>query len=148
MQLKETFTGAVQEKNNALKENIKLKDLLRSHGISLGSLETSSSAGLGDIDMSNIGSSAGSQAGGYGYTQSFSPPRPPNSSSASPADQAQAQAGSELIGGPQSLYQQQRGGFDHEQAGVDFVLASVPQQGTSNMGHISPPAHPPPPRLS
>ncbi|MCJ1474261.1 hypothetical protein MMC13_002919 [Lambiella insularis] len=141
MQLKETYTGAVQEKIAVVDENRKLKDLLHLHGISYNSRADSSATG-GDflIPYGNT-SSTGSQSASYPYNQTFSPLQITSQGSVSPATSAAAQAGSDLIGGSQRTIdpqQYQGGGMDHDQLGVDFVLASVPRQAR----YIAP-SHPP-----
>ncbi|MCJ1379730.1 hypothetical protein MMC17_002833 [Xylographa soralifera] len=123
MQLKETYTGAVQEKLAVVDENRKLKELLRMHGIAYNSHDNGTSTGPAASYPG--GSSSGSRSASYPFNQTFSPPRLPTSGSASPSNSTAAQAGSELIGGPQSAFdpQHQGGGMDHDQLGVDFVLA-------------------------
>ena len=126
MQLKETYTGAVQEKLAVADENRKLKELLRMHGIAYDSHDHSTPARPTASYLG--GSSSGSRSASLPFHQTFSPPHLPTSGSVSPSTSAAAQAGSELISGPQSNFdsQYQGGGMDHDQLGVDFVLASVP----------------------
>ena len=137
MHLKETFSGTVQEKNAIAEENKRLKDLLRAHGIMFpGSNSRSHSAGLGTGSYTE--SSADSRSGSYNPTQGFSPPTTVYSDGTSPTMREASRAGNELIGGPQVMQQQQ--GVDHDQAGIDFVLASVDRQRRqphpSSLSHI------------
>ena len=136
MHLKETFSGTVQEKNAMAEENGKLKELLQLHGISYPSHELHrQSAGIGTSSYG--GSSAQSRSGSYNPTQGFSPPTTVNSGGTSPPMREAARAGGEVIGGHQTMHQQQ--GFDHDQVGIDFVLASVDRQ--SRPSYLSPPPH-------
>ncbi|MCJ1288534.1 hypothetical protein MMC34_000062 [Xylographa carneopallida] len=123
MQLKETYTGAVQERLAVIDENRKLKELLRIHNIAYTSPENGTSAA--PAAPYHGGNSSDSRSASYPYNQTFSPPRLPTSGSVSPSTSAAAHAGSELIGGPQSTFDPhyQGGGMDHDQLGVDFVLA-------------------------
>ena len=125
MQLKETYTGAVQEKLAVVDENRKLKELLRMHNIAYNGPETGTSTTQAASYFG--GGSSGGRSTSYPINQSFSPPHLSTSGSASPSNSGAAQAGSELIGGPQSTFDPhyQGGGMDHDQLGVDFVLASV-----------------------
>ena len=135
MQLKETYTGAVQEKLAVVDENRRLKELLRVHNIVYNSHEN----GTSNAPTASYpgGSSSGSRSASYPFNQTFSPPRLPTSGSASPSNSNTAQAGSELIGGPQNTFdpQYQGGGMDHDQLGVDFVLASVPRPARYAFSH-------------
>ena len=146
MQLKETYTGAVQERLAIEAENQKLKELLQLHGIAFNAQNGNTAANY--HASYNGGSSTGSQSASYHYNQGFSPPQHLSSGETSPSTHAAAQAGSELIGGPQSSpSQQQQGGggsLDQDQLGVDFILASVPRQGPPAR-YISPPYHNIPP---
>lgn len=128
MQLKETYTGAVQEKIAATDENRKLKELLRSHGIPYNGQDSSTAAGL---PASYGGSSSGSRSASYPFTQGFSPPHPNEESPLSTRDAINATA-AQFSGPPRPFQQPQnhQGGMDHDQLGVDFVLASVPPSAT------------------
>jgi hypothetical protein len=128
MQLKETYTGAVQEKIAVTDENRKLKELLRSHGIPYNGQDSSTAAGL---PASYGGSSSGSRSGSYPFTQGFSPPHPDEEPPISTRDAINATA-AQFSGPPRPFQQPQnhQGGMDHDQLGVDFVLASVPPSAT------------------
>ena len=139
MKLKETYSSVVQDKNAIAEENRKLKELLRLHGIAFPGLDQFGQNVAGGVS-SYGGSSSGSQSGSYSQNQSFSPPTTVGSA-ITPPNELNMQAGSELIGGPQSHQQRhQQQGLDYDRIGIDFVLTSVerPQQ--------SPHLSPPPPR--
>lgn len=136
MKLKETYSSVVQDKNAIAEENRKLKELLRLHGISFPGLDQHGHNAAGGVS-SYGGSSSGSRSGSYSHNQSFSPPTTVRSA-ITPPDELSMQAGSELIGGPQSLQRHQHQGLDYDRIGIDFVLTSVerPQQSP----HLSPPS--------
>ena len=147
MQLKEVYTGEIQEKKAVADENRKLRELLQLHGISLPNQSRSNSTAAA--------------TGGFSSDYSQKPRArqgisPPASAGPSMSGFEPSQAGSTRHGGYQSHFEphqhysqsqflqpqfqsnstysqphQQRHeqvGLDHEQLGVDFVLASVPHQ--------------------
>ena len=143
MQLKETYTGAVQEKIAVAQENQKLRDLLRTHGIAYNGLDNSTTAGF---PTSYGASSDDSRAGSLGYKTSFSPGPNFNSGEEELHSMHNQRTGSDPYNGHPSYINQQQlqGGMDHDQLGVDFVLASVPREGHSQ--YLSPlTSHPQPP---
>ena len=144
MQLKETYTGAVQEKIAVANENQKLRDLLRTHGIAYNGLDNSTTAGF---PTSYGGSSTDSRSGSFGYKSSFSPGPNFNSREEESLSTQNLRTGPDPYNGHTSYINQQQlqGGMDHDQLGVDFVLASVPRKGHSR--YLSPPTRKPhPPR--
>ena len=128
MHLKENFAGTIQEKNAFADENRKLKEILRMHGITDPSLDGNSNSG--GAPSTYAGSVADSRAGSYAYNPGFSPPPSVISGGGSPS-MAHPPRGGQLMGGPQGGQQRQQGGLDHDQVGVDFVLASVNRQDNS-----------------
>ena len=135
MKLKETYSSVVQDKNAIAEENRKLKELLRLHGIAFPGLDQYGHNVVGGVS-SYGGSSSGSRSGSYSQNRAFSPPTTVGSA-VTPPDEVNMQAGSELIGGPQSHQRHQQQGLDYDRIGIDFVLTSVerPQQSP----HLSPP---------
>ena len=130
MQLKETYTGAVQEKIAVANENQKLKDLLRAHGIAYNGLDNSTAAGFptsyGD-DLTN------SRSGSFGFKAGFSKGPNYNPGEDESLSTQTLRTGPDPYNGHASYINQQQlqGGMDHDQLGVDFVLASVPRDGHS-----------------
>ena len=151
MQLKEVYTGTVQEKNAFEKENAKLKELLRIHGIAF------------DESQSNLGftpqPSTGGPSSSYALSGSnFSPATQYPSSSASPEVFGGNEAFDPSAFHPQGAQQPDPTGFqphqppqaqalqapqrnqstaarqnlDYDQLGVDFVLASVSREPESS----------------
>ena len=148
MRLKENFSGTIQEKNAIAEENRKLKELLRMHGINDMSVDGNSNSG--GASSTYGGSVTESRAGSYNYNQSFTPPPSAFSGGASPGMSQAIRAGGQQYqgGSPQQQQQQQQrqhqqqhnNGMDHDQIGVDFVLASVdPRQGNSR--YLPPSSH-------
>ena len=134
MRLKENFSGTIQEKNAMADENRKLKEILRMHGITDPSVDGYSTSG--GAPSTYAGSVADSRVGSYAYTQGFSPPHSTISGPDSPmlSQIRSGASGGQMMGGSHSNQHQQhhQGGLDHDQLGVDFVLASVdPRQGNS-----------------
>ena len=132
MQLREVYTGSVQEKNAVADENKKLKDLLRMHGIAYNSRDQTTQAAF--PSSTNPASSSASQSAAYVYGQAqqgFSPPSNAIRSNRSAGTSPGAFGGSEFfgeqtpLGQQQGQDQQQQGDLlDYDQLGVDFVLAS------------------------
>lgn len=145
MRLKENFTGTIQEKNAIAEENRKLKELLRMHGINDVSVDGNSNSG--GAPSTYGGSVTDSRAGSYNFNPSFTPSPSAFSGDGSPGmSQAVRGVGQQYLGGSPQLQQQQQrqqqhnNGLDHDQIGVDFVLASVdPRQGTSR--YLPPSSH-------
>lgn len=135
MKLKETYSNVVQDKNAIAEENRKLKDLLRLHGIAFPGLDQHGHNVTGGVS-SYGGSSSGSRSGSYSQNRSFSPPTTVGSAVA-PSDELNMQAGSELVGGPQSHQLHHQQALDYDRIGIDFVLTSVERPGQSP--HLSPP---------
>ena len=141
MQLREVYTGSVQEKNAVADENKKLKDLLRMHGIAYNSRDQTTQPGFPSI---NPGSSSASQSAGYVYGQGQGFTSPPNAlpSNRSAGTSPGTFGSSEVFGEQPSLRQQTRnqqrqgGLLDYDQLGVDFVLAS------DSRHHLPPQAYP------
>ena len=141
MQLKEVYTGSIQEKNAVADENKKLKDLLRMHGITYNSRDQTTQAGF---PSTNPVSSSTSQSASYHFGQSQGLTSSNRSAGTSPG------LGSDFYGEQTPLQQQsmeqqqkQQGNLlDYDQLGVDFVLAS------DSRHHLPPQAyssyHPPP----
>ena len=133
MQLKEVYSGTVQEKNVVADENRKLKELLRLHGIPFDDSEPPQDLSQLSVYGSRAGSSsmggASTSALGLQSASNLSPPAQYQSNSTSPQmfgspseyTEAQFQA-------QQRQPAPQQGSLDYDQLGVDFVLASVSQQ--------------------
>ena len=152
VQLRETFTGTIHERNSIAEENRRLKEILRAHGIVDSPFDGYSVSG--GEPSGYAGSVADSRASSYPYTSAFSPAqstisggntspvmhqmqRPSvdmfGSLPGGPQQQQQQQQQQQLQGQQQQFQQQQQqqpqqGGIDHDQLGVDFVLASVNHQ--------------------
>ena len=151
VQLRETFTGTVHERNSIAEENRRLKELLRAHGIADSPFDGYSVSG--GEPSGYAGSVADSRASSYPYTSAFSPAQSTISAgNTSPGMRQMQRPSVDMFGSlpqgsqqqqqqlqsPQQQFQQQQqqqqsqqpqqGGIDHDQLGVDFVLASVNHQ--------------------
>ena len=122
MQLKEVYTGSLQEKSVVADENRKLKELLTMHGIAYDNRGGGSSG-----YTTNLSSTSASQPGAS-YNFAGSSGFSPQSQTLSPHEPSPGPYGLDdpTLGGGQQGPQQ---GLDYDQLGVDFVLASVSRQG-------------------
>jgi len=127
MQLKEVYTGTIQEKNSIADENRKLRDLLQIHGIAYDSRGQGGSAAR--AFQANPTSSGSRSVTSYGFqgTSNFSPqPQTLQSNDTSPGPYS-----SDLMSDDQALraqqnqpqHQEHNVPLDYDQLGVDFVLA-------------------------
>ena len=120
MQLREVYTGSVQERNAVLDENRKLKELLRLHGIAFphggggGSSPGGQTNGRSSSRAVTAGGSALSHSDHSSPLQFHSHATTPTAFGAAGADPSFA-----------AMYSTSE--EDYDQMGVDFVLASVPQ---------------------
>ena len=138
MTLKETYTGTVQERNAVAEENRRLKELLRLHGISDPSVDGHSTSG--GPTSTYAGSVTDSRTGSYNY-QAFSPPPTVISGFGSPAMRHISHGTIEASSPLEAQQQQQQ--VDHDQIGVNFVLASVNRQGQGNSRNFAPSSYAP-----
>ena len=153
MQLRETFTGTVHERNTIAEENRRLRDILRAHGITDSNSPFDGYSLSGGEPSAYAASVAESRASSYPYTSAFSPaqstisggntspglrqmPRP-SVDIFGPLQGAPSQQQSpHQIQGQQQRFppqpppqaQPQQGEVDHDQLGIEFVLASVNHQ--------------------
>ncbi|MCJ1311347.1 hypothetical protein MMC25_005018 [Agyrium rufum] len=124
MSLKESYTGKIQERNSIADENRRLKDLLHAHGISdFGNEAYSISGGAPSAYTPSV---SDSRAGSYAY-QAFSPSSGGLPSPGMPHGMRGSDAGFSNVQQLSPLQVQQSltqsSGIDHDQVGVDFVLA-------------------------
>ena len=125
MQLREVYTGVTQEKNAAVDENKKLKDLLALHGIPF--------EGQGESSVASYRAAQGSTPD-YGLSHGFSPRTGPSSHGTPDPLSGDFFAEQQALQSqfPQTHHHQhqfpQQEELDYDQVGVDFVLASVSQQ--------------------
>lgn len=120
MRLKEEFASTIRDKNAMAEENRQLKEILRQHRIAFPGLDQYGHGIYTEPGAFNS-SSPESQPGSYTNNQTFTPPTS-HGSALTPPGSAALQAGSELIGGPQSMHPP---GLDVGRVGIEFVLASV-----------------------
>lgn len=149
MQLKEVYTGTVQEKNAVEQENERLRDLLRFHGITYdGSNPLQSGADLGGFAPQSGMTAAAPSTASHGLmsARSFGSPQQYMASAADSPEffggsdlndphtftsPSQLQSSQQLLHKPHAPPQQPApphagsGNLDYDQLGVDFVLASV-----------------------
>jgi len=134
MKLKELFGTTNKERDQAIMESRRLKDILTAHGIPF---EYHTPATSYNASMpSYTGSSGGSVAGAYRQDSQTTAAMSP-----SPIHSHPSQSQTPGMGHQQSAAQAPRGGMDYDQLGIDFVLA-YDSQGRPTFGR---PAYPSPP---
>lgn len=126
MQLKDIYTGTVKEKNIYAEENMRLKELLRQHGIPYPE------NGIASLLQYNDNAAAMQIDGRYGYQSDHgSSPNTMTSAVTSPTNFNTAPMISDYgqqSRRPRSAQQLMTGNRLEDQLSVDFVLASVPPE--------------------
>ena len=111
LRLKELYSAATSERDSAVTDNHRLREILRAHGIQfdMGTPSTSYNATMPSYNGSHSGSVSGSHRQDSNTTMS---PSPLNSQSRSPQQMHTGRGAPQL---PNT-------GLDYEQLGIDFIL--------------------------
>lgn len=129
LRLKEVFSGTTRERDTALEENRRLKELLAAHGISydFGNAPIKFQRANSSYGLSSSGSISGSYPTDSDRT-SFSPPPPMPGQPHGQISPTGVQQGGQSQNQPtRNMAQLPNNRLDYDQIGIDFVLTYDPQ---------------------